>query len=480
MTIVTIDTWTFLAAEEGESAEDALKNLEQGKDVTLKSEGEVNTLIDRLKKITQDAKAKGEKAPNYDLCQVSVPGTNLFCGDSLGIPRLKMPQLGGKPRPDSDADKLPKDKNGEVNGGDAFRKHLEDKGVGVEDKKMNAAELKPSQGQLVGSNVAGMMSSSDAGEYDPGDEPIFVSRDGYVIDGHHRWAAMVGADLADGKLGEMKMNVRVIDMDIKEVLDEATKFSDEFGILAKEGTDRKKEDETKEEEEDDSKESEPAKGQKVKGTDKEGNDVEGEVIKMIFGKPQVEGPDGPVVLTKWEKTSSKTSGKKVESAWADIIRKARRLRADGAINIIRHDIDVTAATVRGDTNTYNVVMYRQFPGSKSVTMYECNCKWGEWAFQRKKTFVGRMCSHALATLYEMQSREMFGIADWQEMMGDERTVAARFAASITAFDREALIDEEGSATNLNKLDLTGTHYITESNVEKADRDEALDSFFLYL
>ena len=44
------------------------------------------------------------KPPHWDLCKVSIPGTNKFCDENIGIPRDKMPQLGGKPKPGSEGE----------------------------------------------------------------------------------------------------------------------------------------------------------------------------------------------------------------------------------------------------------------------------------------------------------------------------------------------------------------------------------------
>jgi hypothetical protein len=180
--------------------------------------------------MAKEAKASGGKAPDYDLCQVSVPGTNLFCGESKGIPRKKMPQFSGSPEAGSPADSMPKNSKGEVDGTNAFVDHMTGLGVGVEERTVLASTLKASQNELVGEKVAGMMDNPD---FDPAGEAIFVSRDGYVIDGHHRWAAQVGRDLEDGAVGDLPLNVRVVDMDIQEVLDEANKFASEFGIAPK-------------------------------------------------------------------------------------------------------------------------------------------------------------------------------------------------------------------------------------------------------
>ena len=75
---------------------------------------QISTIIDKLADLGKQAKEKGEKAPNFNLCQVSVPGTNLYCDGNKGIPREDMPQFKGTPEPGSPADKLPKDKNGEL------------------------------------------------------------------------------------------------------------------------------------------------------------------------------------------------------------------------------------------------------------------------------------------------------------------------------------------------------------------------------
>ena len=218
------------------SPQDARNVIESNKPAVVKTEAEAYTILTELAKMANEAKAAKEagdpdvKMPNYDFCKVSIPGTNLFCGDSKGIPRKKMPQFSGEPTPGSPADSRPKNKKGEVDGTDDFIKHMEGLGVKVEEKEVLASTLRASQNELVGEKVAGMMTNED---FNPAGEAIFVSRDGYVIDGHHRWAAQVGRDLADGNIGDLPLNVRVVDMDILEVLEEANKFAQEFGIAPK-------------------------------------------------------------------------------------------------------------------------------------------------------------------------------------------------------------------------------------------------------
>jgi len=210
---------------------EAIRLLSEGQIVELDSAEQIYTLIDELYKFANEAKAKGEKAPNADLCKVSVPGTNLFCGESLGVERSKMPQLSGKPREGSVADGLPKSDKGEVNIGKMFTDRLSELNVDVSGETVPAASLRASQSELVGGNVAWMMNNGDKIGLDTG--RIFVSRDGYVIDGHHRWAALVGRDTSDGRLGDVSINVTQIDMPIAEVLQFANEFADEVGVLPK-------------------------------------------------------------------------------------------------------------------------------------------------------------------------------------------------------------------------------------------------------
>jgi hypothetical protein len=220
---------------------EALDALRQGKTVSMGSVDEVNTLIADIHAFAQEAKKKGEKV-KLNLCQVSVPGTNLFCGSSLKgedgqpIPRDKMPQLAGKPKkgsPVDDAKKFPVDEAGEVNVGDAFVKHLAEKGIETREGSVPAAQLKASQSELKGANLAFMMSPEGQKAVKLQENSIFVSSDGYVIDGHHRWAALVGIDAKDGKLGQTPIKVRVINMPIKQVLTEANAFTSVMGIEAK-------------------------------------------------------------------------------------------------------------------------------------------------------------------------------------------------------------------------------------------------------
>ena len=204
----------------------AIKLLGQGKGVMFTTPDKAVTLIHRMASIAQEARSKGEKAPVYDLCKVSVKGTNLFCSENVGIPRSNMPQLKGKPTPGTPADNLPKDAHGEVNLGPAFRDFMAAQGHQIEDIQIPASHLRASQTELNGVKVAGMVQSLEQGLMPP--DSIFISKENYVIDGHHRWAANVGYGLGEKK--DINMPVARVDMPILESLKMAGNFAASMGI----------------------------------------------------------------------------------------------------------------------------------------------------------------------------------------------------------------------------------------------------------
>jgi hypothetical protein len=200
-------------------------------------ERKIVSKIDRLAQLSKEAIAKGDKAPDFDMCQISIPGTNLFCEGNIGIPRKEMPQLKGKPVPGSWADKnLPKDKNGEVDAEQAFRKMLEDKGIKTVKEKVPVDELKATQSQMVGSKIAGMFQALKKDPTNKGiTAPIFISNDNYVLDGHHRWAAMVAMDMSSGLKQPVEMTVEKVNLPIEELVKMTNDFADEIGIAQKAG-----------------------------------------------------------------------------------------------------------------------------------------------------------------------------------------------------------------------------------------------------
>ncbi|WP_421022103.1 hypothetical protein, partial [Klebsiella pneumoniae] len=60
------------------------------------------------------------------------------------------------------------------------------------------------------------------------------SKDGYILDGHHRWASLVGVAMGrEQKKPPIMMDVIVIDTDATNMIDLTNEFTDKIGIKQK-------------------------------------------------------------------------------------------------------------------------------------------------------------------------------------------------------------------------------------------------------
>lgn len=209
------------------------KTLQQ---IPLSLKNKVSMKIDKLAQLGKQARERGQKAPNYNLCNITIPGTNLYCKGNKGIPRQDMPQFKGTPIAGSPADSLPKDRSGQVDTEQFFKKLLKKKGIKItKPVSISPDRLKATQSELVGVKVAGMskvLEDPNHPAYGKITAPIYVSKDGYVLDGHHRWAAIVSHNVANPK-NPIKMDVRVIDSDIIPLVKASNDFAQKMGIRAK-------------------------------------------------------------------------------------------------------------------------------------------------------------------------------------------------------------------------------------------------------
>lgn len=96
--------------------------------------------------------------------------------DTLDIDRKDMPQI----------------KSDDVKD---FLSYLKKNDIATDKKLIDPSKLKATQGQFHKEKIKGLMDSIEAGKLKK--EPILVSKDNYVIDGHHRWLAFsnLGRDL---------------------------------------------------------------------------------------------------------------------------------------------------------------------------------------------------------------------------------------------------------------------------------------------
>jgi hypothetical protein len=92
-----------------------------------------------------------------------------------------------------------------------FIKSLNAQGVSVKEGEMRVGDLKPTQSELNTAQMAGIPENRLR-------DSVFVSNDGYILDGHHRW----------GKLNEQSpdntIKVRQVDLPIRQLLDRARSF----------------------------------------------------------------------------------------------------------------------------------------------------------------------------------------------------------------------------------------------------------------
>jgi len=213
------------------------------------------------------AALRGQKVVDFELCSKMFSQVG-FCYDrkgektTKGIFRKEMPQFSSQVdpnKPDSPAFKAlmagkgytspdqvtPEDLKLEVNMEKAYQEALKNAGYEINDEEMDATSLKPIQGELLGSKVAAMYGTLVAAQQDPENygkaaarllEPIYVS-DGYVIDGHHRWAAQCAVDIANGAGVNAKMKTRTITkggkpVPIDEIVEFSNKFQQDIGLMS--------------------------------------------------------------------------------------------------------------------------------------------------------------------------------------------------------------------------------------------------------
>jgi hypothetical protein len=209
---------------------DAARALYENRKVELNQQRQVSTLIEHLGKVAAEMAKMGKAAPTFDLCNVSVPGTNLFCAQSKGIPRVQMPQL------DREQTKQFRSFLQPI----AFRKYLKGEGYKLTKTTEKASYLRATQDQLNGAKVA---ANIEKFETKGGPRRIIVSRDNYILDGHHKWAAVLGIDARNNRIGDKDMDVTRVDISITKLLEEAEKFTGGKGKKAVGAGDRAEEEE---------------------------------------------------------------------------------------------------------------------------------------------------------------------------------------------------------------------------------------------
>lgn len=113
-----------------------------------------------------------ERTDHPDITEIKVEGTLLFGDEGMGIARKDMPQIDKDLRPQ-------------------FLEDLEKDGITSEKEKVDPKTLKPVQKEVSGSRSGAIYNKYREEGKIPKQERILISKDGFVIDGHHTWAASV-------------------------------------------------------------------------------------------------------------------------------------------------------------------------------------------------------------------------------------------------------------------------------------------------
>lgn len=146
-----------------------------------------------------------------DLTAVTIAGSpNMFSQmRESGLPRTEMPQITPDVAPE-------------------FFNTLNERGIPFVNNTLDPASLSATQSELNGKKVGGMISALESGKMSLEGDPLMVSSDGHILDGHHRWAATAAMSADCG--GCIKIPVIVIDLPMAELHPLALAWTDERGI----------------------------------------------------------------------------------------------------------------------------------------------------------------------------------------------------------------------------------------------------------
>lgn len=161
-----------------------------------------------------------------------------------------------------------------------------------------------------------------------------------------------------------------------------------------------------------------------------------------------------------------------QAAWADVRAKATRLRRSGAIALQAASPVAIVATVTGDHGTYEVAVVRGFESSGSVSEWSCSCPWGDWAFERQATYVGRLCSHAYAALQEHRALNMR--KDKPQQWKASSTKTAETAAATLADFEDWVNTSNGGIVD---LDAARQYLFMYPDTDYMNADDLLDDWY---
>jgi hypothetical protein len=182
------------------SPSDAVEALVEGDTATI-SKTDVRAVLNKMV----------DREDHPDITNLHVDGMRIFDEGGLGISRVDMPQIPSKHR-------------------DKFVDSMREQGIKMKDQEVSALSLKPAQNEISGTTTAQMLRRFDTHESRKDMAPIFVSKDNFVLDGHHRWAMMAALTTEHPKL---KMPVTRIMLDHSRALELMLNYAEAHGYAAK-------------------------------------------------------------------------------------------------------------------------------------------------------------------------------------------------------------------------------------------------------
>jgi hypothetical protein len=213
------------------SIDEAIRRLGNGQGVEFERPKDVVTLIHKLRDVVREAEAAGEKPKIYDITKISVKGTNLFAEHNVNIPRNQMPALRGVPKPFAPANMYPAEKNGKVDLTQPYLGELAKQGIAVERVSIPATHVRPAQNQIDGAKVSKIL--HDYEKHGIPERGFVVSKEHYIVDGHHHWAAQVTLQL-EQKRGTVKTQAYRVNEKILPLLKRTKEYTKRMGISGRE------------------------------------------------------------------------------------------------------------------------------------------------------------------------------------------------------------------------------------------------------
>jgi predicted ABC-type ATPase len=149
-----------------------------------------------------------DRTDHPDITEIKIEGTLLFGDEGMGIARKDMPQIDKDLRPQ-------------------FLEDLEKDGITSEKEKVDPKTLKPIQKEVSGSRSGAIYNKYREEGKIPKQDRILISKDGFVIGGHHTWAASVAFSFDNPSA---KIPVYRLSVNAQEALDASLAWTESKGI----------------------------------------------------------------------------------------------------------------------------------------------------------------------------------------------------------------------------------------------------------